>query len=691
LARSATLGPLLSAAFPIVAAVGFFEVIKTGAEQFSAFVSDTFIYTKEMKAAYESIVAGNKEIEKSVTHTRQLKDEFELIGVSGIAKDTILLQRLSDQIDKAKEKADAASAVLSKKQRYGVGTDAEVGRAEQAQLEARTKIDEYTQEQYNIEKQVGVDRQKDAAEAANKAAQQTIRTQEQKDEALAREATALRAGMQQETELYKAGEKEREESEKSSFDRGLMSLQEYFAARRADLQNEQTQEIAIIQKEIADRQAEADRAGAEGRANQAKSNAAGAGSEIGGMYAAAAAKDFDTQTVNLEKIGELKTKERILETEFRTKAAALDDEQATSTRENLEKRLQLEKEIAEMQGKKPAAASVEIEAEAQRRTQEVKQGGGSAADVQAGLVEIETWKQLKLAVADYQMAREKLQEDERSFELEKQAIAIRAKAGEISQAEKEKEINELIRQRLPLLEADAAAEMAAAQKTGNQENVGAAQNAKEGIKTATQETHDLQKLVSQGLTADFDNFFMGIGRSTKSMADQFRQLAASVVQSLEQIIVKKMVLKMIGGGDESSEGGGGGLMGLLGPLLGGHAEGGLIQGPGGPKSDSIPARLSHGEFIVKADAVASFGVANLDAINRGLRIPSIERLALPRYAEGGLVGEAGAGGESNINLGISLDEGLILKHLSSKAAGNIILNHLANNPKAAGKALSRST
>jgi hypothetical protein len=101
--------------------------------------------------------------------------------------------------------------------------------------------------------------------------------------------------------------------------------------------------------------------------------------------------------------------------------------------------------------------------------------------------------------------------------------------------------------------------------------------------------------------------------------------------------------------------------------------------------------LSHGEFIVKADAVASFGVANLDAINRGLRIPSIERLALPRYAEGGLVGEAGAGGESNINLGISLDEGLILKHLSSKAAGNIILNHLANNPKAAGKALSRST
>jgi hypothetical protein len=54
------------------------------------------------------------------------------------------------------------------------------------------------------------------------------------------------------------------------------------------------------------------------------------------------------------------------------------------------------------------------------------------------------------------------------------------------------------------------------------------------------------------------------------------------------------------------------------------------------------------------------------------------------------VGGSGGLGDSNINLGIGLDEGLILRHLSSKAAGNIIIQHLANNPKAAGKALSRS-
>ena len=54
------------------------------------------------------------------------------------------------------------------------------------------------------------------------------------------------------------------------------------------------------------------------------------------------------------------------------------------------------------------------------------------------------------------------------------------------------------------------------------------------------------------------------------------------------------------------------------------------------------------------------------------------------------MGHVDAGGSSRINLGIGLDEGLILKHLSSKMARDVILNHIANNPKAAAKALSRS-
>jgi hypothetical protein len=58
----------------------------------------------------------------------------------------------------------------------------------------------------------------------------------------------------------------------------------------------------------------------------------------------------------------------------------------------------------------------------------------------------------------------------------------------------------------------------------------------------------------------------------------------------------------------------------------GHAEGGYISGPGTPTSDSIPAWLSNGEYVLKAAAVRAIGVGQLNSLNaRG-------------YANGGYAG-----------------------------------------------------
>ena len=46
-----------------------------------------------------------------------------------------------------------------------------------------------------------------------------------------------------------------------------------------------------------------------------------------------------------------------------------------------------------------------------------------------------------------------------------------------------------------------------------------------------------------------------------------------------------------------------------------YASGGKVRGPGTGTSDSIPAMLSHGEYVVKASSVAKYGVRTLDAIN----------------------------------------------------------------------------
>lgn len=60
------------------------------------------------------------------------------------------------------------------------------------------------------------------------------------------------------------------------------------------------------------------------------------------------------------------------------------------------------------------------------------------------------------------------------------------------------------------------------------------------------------------------------------------------------------------------------------------AAGGYIDGPGNETSDSIPARLSRGEYVLRAAAVKKIGVRTLDKLNTG-------------FARGGVVGFANGG------------------------------------------------
>lgn len=71
----------------------------------------------------------------------------------------------------------------------------------------------------------------------------------------------------------------------------------------------------------------------------------------------------------------------------------------------------------------------------------------------------------------------------------------------------------------------------------------------------------------------------------------------------------------------------------------GWATGGHIRGPGTGTSDSILARLSDGEFVMRAAAVERYGVGFMDAVNR---------MALPRFAAGGPAGAAGAAGAAPV-------------------------------------------
>ena len=85
---------------------------------------------------------------------------------------------------------------------------------------------------------------------------------------------------------------------------------------------------------------------------------------------------------------------------------------------------------------------------------------------------------------------------------------------------------------------------------------------------------------------------------------------------------------------------------VLGVDLQKKATGGYITGPGTGTSDSIPAMLSNGEFVIRSAAVDRIGLAPLEALNAG---------RIPEFSDGGSVDDtiAATTGGDNITLQVS--------------------------------------
>jgi hypothetical protein len=66
-------------------------------------------------------------------------------------------------------------------------------------------------------------------------------------------------------------------------------------------------------------------------------------------------------------------------------------------------------------------------------------------------------------------------------------------------------------------------------------------------------------------------------------------------------------------------------------------DGGAVVGPGTGTSDSIPALISNGEYVIKADSVRKYGLAMFDRLNAGrFATGGLADASLPRFADGGL-------------------------------------------------------
>ena len=129
-------------------------------------------------------------------------------------------------------------------------------------------------------------------------------------------------------------------------------------------------------------------------------------------------------------------------------------------------------------------------------------------------------------------------------------------------------------------------------------------------------------------------------------------------------------------------------------LLGGikkFAAGGLVSGPGSATSDSIPARLSAGEYVVRAAAVRQVGVAFLDSLN-GLSVGPRFKGGELAFAAGGLVPEVKVPpAQPQMNQAVrivnAIDPGVTHDHLQSPAGERVIVNIIGRNARAIRSAL----
>ena len=129
-------------------------------------------------------------------------------------------------------------------------------------------------------------------------------------------------------------------------------------------------------------------------------------------------------------------------------------------------------------------------------------------------------------------------------------------------------------------------------------------------------------------------------------------------------------------------------------LLGGikkFAGGGLVSGPGSATSDSIPARLSAGEYVVRAAAVRQVGVAFLNSLN-GLSVGPRFKGGELAFAAGGLVPEVKVPpAQPQMNQAVrivnAVDPGVTHDHLQSPAGEKVIVNIIGRNARAIRAAL----
>lgn len=300
-----------------------------------------------------------------------------------------------------------------------------------------------------------------------------------------------------------------------------------------------------------------------------------------------------------------------------------------------------------------------------------------AADV-GRLINVETdLTELARLERQYGVVTERMAIRERELQVQKDA-------GMLTESQMRRGVLELHKQTAAEVDGLIPKMQELAASTGSEEAINRVARLKVEVASLKTEADDVATRINGDVENAFATMFEQIGSGAKSAKDAFADFARSVISAINRIAAQKIAEELFGG---MSKGGGGGLGGLISGLFqwAGFASGGYVTGPGTTTSDSIPARLSAGEYVLRAEAVRRVGVEFLHALNGGLAAP---RWLGPRlaFADGGLVPDVAqapaAAPSQSVRIVNVIDPGMAADYLNSAAGEKTILNVLSRNGSA---------
>ena len=158
-----------------------------------------------------------------------------------------------------------------------------------------------------------------------------------------------------------------------------------------------------------------------------------------------------------------------------------------------------------------------------------------------------------------------------------------------------------------------------------------------------EKTRDYANQVGKSLGDAMADFILGEKSAKEALADFAKSIIENAVRILTEwlaVFAIYSAFPMIASGMTPADAANKTVFGIK------KATGGYITGPGTGTSDSIPAMLSNGEFVIRSAAVDRIGLAPLEALNAG---------RIPEFSDGGSVDDtiAATTGGDNITLQVS--------------------------------------